>query len=41
MGLDDKTAGFAKEYDNLPPGENQIVEKVLSIIEKQKQSIDL
>ena len=35
MGLEDKTAGFKKSKDNLPPNENQIVEKVLSIINKQ------
>lgn len=41
MGLEDKTAGFAKEYDNLPPDENKIIEKVLSIISQHKQSTDL
>lgn len=32
MGLEDKTAGFVKENDNLPPTENEIVNKVLEII---------
>ena len=32
MGLKDKTAGFSFETDNLPPTENEIVEKVIKLI---------
>jgi pyruvate/2-oxoglutarate/acetoin dehydrogenase E1 component len=32
MGLKDKTAGFSLETDNLPPTENEIVEKVIKLI---------
>ncbi len=32
MGLKDKTAGFSLETDNLPPTENEIVEKVIKLM---------
>ena len=32
MGLKDRTAGFYPTVDNLPPGKEEIVEKVLSIV---------
>lgn len=34
LGLADKTAGFHKAVDNLPPDEHDIEEKVLNIIDK-------
>jgi pyruvate/2-oxoglutarate/acetoin dehydrogenase E1 component len=36
MGLQDKTAGFNVENDNLPPNEEQIIKKVIDTISKLK-----
>ena len=35
MGLEDKTAGFYKDVDNLPPTAEKICQKVHSIISKR------
>ena len=32
MGLKNKSAGFSKQTDNLPPNRNEIIKKVNSII---------
>ena len=37
MGLDERTAGFAKKVDNLPPLAEKIVEKVLEIINQYER----
>jgi pyruvate/2-oxoglutarate/acetoin dehydrogenase E1 component len=34
MGLEPRTAGFHPRVDNLPPNSNQIVEKILEVLEK-------
>ena len=36
MGLKNKSAGFSKKSDNLPPNTNEIIEKILKIIKKKK-----
>ena len=36
MGLKDKSAGFSKKSDNLPPNTNEIIEKILKIIKNKK-----
>ena len=36
LGLEDRTAGFHKNVDNLPPSADKIVLKSLEIIEKKK-----
>ena len=36
LGLENKTAGHHKKVDNLPPDEKKIINRVLSIINKNK-----
>ena len=37
MGLSDKSAGFHKKTDNLPPNSDHIVNKILRIIKNGKK----
>ena len=34
MGLKEKSAGFSKKSDNLPPNEKEIIRKINEIIKK-------
>ena len=37
LGLDDRTAGFSKSTDNLPPSENKIKDFIKKIINNAKK----
>ena len=35
MGLENRSAGFHKTVDNLPPNKDQIIEKIMNIIKER------